>query len=215
MPKTPITLLFGLTIAIAACSDSVTNPSVATPDASPAFDGGVDLPSTDASCASCHAAVGEPASGGAAGGHSQINRPGFIAGTTTTETVSFIALSTVSSLTSPFAAKGQLQAKNVRHGAGPFEVHLHARIDCLRISGTIAWVSGPLTRWTINGQELPVEGVQVLYKVRDNGWGSWGSPPDEASSILTSGVPGPICATSDVPIFESVEGNIWVRQFYR
>ena len=213
MRKTPITLLFGLVVALTACSDNVTNPSVANPDVSPAFNGGVELPNTDASCASCHSAVGQPSSGGAAGGHSRVVRtePGVVS---FVEDVAFIALSTASSLTSPFAAKGQLQAKRVSdfNGTEIREVTLHAQIDCLRIEGNTAWVSGPVTRYVISGIEVPPAGIQVLYKVRDNGWGS---PPDEASTILTSGVPGPICAASDLTMNEIKNGNIWVRQFYR
>ena len=73
------------------------------------------------------------------------------------------------------AVKGQLQL-NSRE----FNVHIHMRIDCLRVVGNVAHMSGIITR-TSNPDEAFVGELNRLV-VQDNGEGK-NSPPDMISGI--------------------------------
>ena len=197
-----------IALVVSACSDGVTRPSVTKRDMLPALDLS-ELNDPDGSCAGCHVSAAQAASGGRASGHSEIFRG--VGATHSEEQVSFIALAEPSP-TSPYGAKGQLQGKGVAFVSGVLvaETRTHAEIDCLRIVGNVAWLSGPVRRYTINGEDQNVVGLQLFYKVQDNGEGN-GSPPDAAPPLLNNGSAGPLCTFSDFPLFQSVEGNSQVR----
>jgi hypothetical protein len=55
----------------------------------------------------------------------------------------------------------------------PFDAIVHAELDCLRVIGTTAVISGPVTRSTIPG----IEGLRGITSVQDNGEGA-AAPPD-------------------------------------
>jgi hypothetical protein len=103
--------------------------------------------------------------------------------------------------------KGQLQL-NSRE----FNVHIHMRIDCLRVVGNVAHMSGIITR-TSNPDEAFVGELNRLV-VQDNGEGK-NSPPDMISGIPAN--PGnadtATCETNPNRVPDRIveRGNIQVR----
>ena len=98
---------------------------------------------------------------------------------------------------------------------GSFEVHnratdsrAHGEIDCLRIVGNIAYMSGVNTKST--DPRLP--GRPFFFSVQDNGEGR-NAPPDRISFHLTFLPPGPsfACNTAFANPDHPVEGNIQVK----
>ena len=98
---------------------------------------------------------------------------------------------------------------------GSFEVHnratdarAHGDIDCLRIVGNRAYMSGMNTKST----DPRVHGRPFFFSVQDNGEGK-NAPPDRISFHLTFLPPGPSFACN-VPFAEPehpVQGNIQVK----
>ena len=106
-------------------------------------------------------------------------------------------------------AKGQSEG----HITGPLGRGIvHANVDCLAILGNEAWVSGPVTKFRFNGQDLLPDfpGIQVLFRVQDNGEG--GTTVDMAS--LGVGIFGAqVCRLMPLlPLLPSDDGNIQVSQ---
>lgn len=106
-------------------------------------------------------------------------------------------------------AKGQSEG----HFNGPIlgRAIVHANVDCLAITGNNAWLSGPITKFRSNGQDVPFPpGLQVVVRVRDNGEG--GTTVDEAS--LGVGVVGTqVCRSMPpLPLLPIDNGNIEVSQ---
>jgi hypothetical protein len=105
------------------------------------------------------------------------------------------------------SVKGQLQL-NSRE----FNVHIHMRIDCLRVVGNVAHMSGIITK-TSNPEEAFVGELNRLV-VQDNGEGPK-APPDMISGIPAN--PGnadtATCVTNPNRVPDRVvqRGNIQVR----
>jgi hypothetical protein len=91
----------------------------------------------------------------------------------------------------------------------PFDAIVHAELDCLRVIGTTAVISGPVTRSTIPG----IEGLRGITSMQDNGEGAaappdttaWPTPLVPQSSPLDCNTIAP--ASSQVVAF----GNVQVR----
>ena len=85
---------------------------------------------------------------------------------------------------------------------------VHMEIDCLRVVGNVAHMSGSITR-SSNPAEAPL-GDRRRFVVRDNGEGA-DSPPDEISTIPANPA-GETCENSTLVPNRPVErGNVQVR----
>jgi hypothetical protein len=85
---------------------------------------------------------------------------------------------------------------------------VHLEIDCLRVVGNVAHMSGIITR-SSNPTEAPV-GEMRRFVVMDNGEGS-NSPPDQISTIPVNPA-GETCENSTLVANRPVEeGNVEVR----
>jgi hypothetical protein len=190
MARRNAALLLGICVVIAACADGVTDRGITGP--------GPEVAPTSLSAASPNASTG-----GRASGRFDLASP-FT--NILEEEYSFAALST-----GDFPnAKGQMEGKITR--AATFQ-DIHAEVDCLAISGTQAWVSGPLKRLVINGVPQPTEGRYVVWRVLDNGEGA-NSPPD-MGSVLFVGFPQACLAllgTEAIPLTPSASANIQVSE---
>jgi hypothetical protein len=201
MMKTRAAVSLGFVLALAACADSSRSVSLTGPDASPSHD------------------VTELAAalGGRASGRAEILRilpvPPFPPGGESRERYSFIDISVDPTLLTPFAAKGEFQGDNSVefNGVPGGGTSLHADIDCLRIVDNVAFISGPVKRYTINGEPQPVAGLQVFVQVQDNGETD-SSMPDLASPMLVGALPPRPCAFFAFPMLPSIDGNIQVSQ---
>jgi hypothetical protein len=89
------------------------------------------------------------------------------------------------------------------------DIRLFADIDCLRIVGNTADLSGYITQSDFPG--LPV-GYRVLFRGMDNGEGA-NAPDDMMSDILIFLPTTPVDCNSNLnfPLFPVEEGNIQVR----
>jgi hypothetical protein len=102
---------------------------------------------------------------------------------------------------------GQLQLNS-----RSFDVVVHIRIDCLRVVGNVAHMSGRITR--INNPEEGDVGELNRVEVRDNGEGN-DAPPDQVSTIPAN--PGDADPTTcvDPPTNATIRtvqrGNVQVR----
>jgi hypothetical protein len=102
---------------------------------------------------------------------------------------------------------GQLQLNS-----RSFDVVVHIRIDCLRVVGNVAHMSGRITR--INNPEEGEVGELNRVEVRDNGEGA-DAPPDQVSTIPAN--PGDADPTTcvDPPTNSTIRtvqrGNVQVR----
>jgi hypothetical protein len=200
MTKIHAALLFGFTLALAACDDSANRPSVTAPDAGPTFDaaatGLTPIGGGEAILLTDEVGTEQAATGGRASGHADVAQFGLV------EKYSFIALSTG---TFP-DAKGQMQGTIV---SGAAVLDIHVAVDCLAITGNQAWVSGPVTKFVINGVPQPTN-FDAQFRVQDNGEGA-NSPPDLASVLFNSSPQG--CQFRPaLPMSPSENGNIQVQQ---
>ena len=88
-------------------------------------------------------------------------------------------------------------------------VYEHIAIDCLRIIGNVAYMSGMV----INSRPSFIEGAQARFAVVDNGEGS--GDPDAVSLVETYGPGSPVnCSNADdFPggPFTIEQGNVQVR----
>jgi hypothetical protein len=102
---------------------------------------------------------------------------------------------------------GQLQLNS-----RSFDVVVHIRIDCLRVVGNVAHMSGRITR--INNPDEGEVGELNRVEVRDNGEGE-NAPPDQVSTIPAN--PGDADPTTcvDPPTNSTIRtvqrGNVQVR----
>jgi hypothetical protein len=91
----------------------------------------------------------------------------------------------------------------------PLDAIVHAELDCLRVIGTTAVISGPVTRSTLPG----IEGLRGITSVQDNGEGA-GAPPDMTAwptPLVLQDSPLD-CNTIAPPANQVVEwGNVQVR----
>jgi hypothetical protein len=96
--------------------------------------------------------------------------------------------------------KGQWQ--DTWFGRGVAAVPIHVTIDCIKVVGNEAWVSGVVTGGVFNG-------VPVITRVVDNGT-SQNDPPDQISFIFEDTFGG--CeATPDLPLFDIDTGQVKVE----
>jgi hypothetical protein len=203
MARIHAALLFGFTLALAACDDSATRPIVTAPDAGPTFDaaatGFTPVGGGDAILLTDDVGTEQAATGGRASGHADIVSTQF----GLAEKYSFVALST-----DPFPnAKGQMQGTIVNAAGTVLELHIE--VDCLAITGNQAWVSGPAKKFVINGVPQPTN-FDAQFRVQDNGEGA-NSPPDLASVLFFSSPQG--CQFRPaLPMTPSEDGNIQVRE---
>ena len=87
-------------------------------------------------------------------------------------------------------------------GAGGF----HATVNCVKVVGNQAWVSGIIDSGDAFGTDLT--GVPVLTRVADNGT-SANDPPDQISFSFFSAIS---CnATPNLPLFPMPDGQVKVR----
>jgi hypothetical protein len=200
-------VLCGLACVLVACADSATNRTITAPDvestldvaAAPANITVTDLATGEELMVAARVGTDQAATGGRATGHADITSG------STGQKYSFSALST-----GDFPnAKGQSEGHVIDPTFGRAIVHVD--VDCLAITGNNAWVSGPVTKFRINGQDVPFPpGLQALARVQDNGEG--GTTVDEAS--LGVGVFGAqVCRSRPLlPLLPSDHGNIQVSQ---
>jgi len=86
------------------------------------------------------------------------------------------------------------------------DTFIRADIDCLRVIGNTAHMSGVITR----SSEPAFEGLRAFFRVQDNGEGA-NSPPD-GLSFLNVGPNVPDCNSAFSPPFQVIEGgNIQVK----
>lgn len=236
MSKAPLTSLTRLTVlcaAVAACSDSPTTRTLTAPDARPSLSeasadlGGsytVDGPG-DAGSASEDAfaqlagaqmlgaqlaASPRAASGSRASGHVGLTfpaNPGIVS-----ENYSFAALSTDPA--TPLAAKGQYQVQ-YRTGAGT-TIKIHGDVDCMITFGNTARASGPITRVSRDGVQIPINPnlTHVFWVVVDNGEGAGSGTPDQASlaRFANGTIARNFCANGfGIVVFANQEGNVQVQ----
>ena len=231
MSKASLPSLMVLCAALAACSDSPAARTVTAPDARPslseaASDAGVsytlDGPS-DAGLASDDAAMqmagaqamgaqlaasAQAASGDRATGHVGLTfpaNPGIVS-----EKYSFAALGTDPA--APLAAKGQYQVQYTT-GAGN-TIKIHGDVDCMITFGNTARASGPITRVSRDGVELPISpnGTHAFWVVVDNGEGA-GTPDQVSLARFSNGtIAQNFCANGfGIVVFANQEGNVQVR----
>ena len=88
---------------------------------------------------------------------------------------------------------------------------VHAVIDCLRVEGNQAWVSGVVTHGRFTdpdtGEEFDPSGLPFSTTVKDNGT-SAGDPPDQISFTFL----GLTCNDNfDFPLLDTPQGQVRVR----
>ena len=84
---------------------------------------------------------------------------------------------------------------------------MHAVINCLSVVGNEAWISGVITRGTVNGVDLA--GVPASTRVRDNG-AAVNDPADEISFTFY-GDHTPCTDHPDYPLFAVPQGQVVVK----
>jgi hypothetical protein len=90
------------------------------------------------------------------------------------------------------------------------DVRVHLEINCLRVFGNVATISGIVTRTSDPARVR--EGWEGLFQVQDNGEGA-NSPPDLMSTVLFHEVGiGPDCSVpSEFDMVPISRGNVQVR----
>jgi len=118
------------------------------------------------------------------------------------------------------SVQGSMELKNRQLG-----VRAHADLDCLRIEGDEAFLSGVLTR--VSGIDGSIVGDEVWFHVRDNGEGR-GDPADRISLVIVEVMSAPseffTCETplsdilaafpdlaDDLDLMDIIGGNVQVR----
>lgn len=98
-------------------------------------------------------------------------------------------------------ARGQLEVYN-----RDLAVRVHAKLNCLSISGNTAIMSG-----TVTETDTPaLEGTGVWVKVSDNGEGA-GAPPDKITLVYTVNPLFTCDSDAAVPYMNVERGNIQIR----
>lgn len=105
--------------------------------------------------------------------------------------------------------RGSFELKNRQVG-----VRAHADLDCLRIEGNEAFLSGVLTQ--VNGVEGSFIGDEVWFHVKDNGEGR-GDPPDQISLVIVDLDEPPSVTSCDEQMDELelqniIGGNVQIGQ---
>ena len=199
-------VLCGLALVLAACADGATDRTVTAPDAGPTLDvvtasadiAVTDLPTGEGLALAAEVGTEQAATGGRATGHADITIG------TVGEKYSFSALSTGSFPN----AKGQAEV-HITSTLGLTNVH--ADVNCLAILGNNAWVSGLVTKFRRNGEDLPFPpGFQMLFRVQDNG--EDGTTVDMASLVAAPLREQACQFMGPLPLAASDNGDIQVSQ---
>jgi hypothetical protein len=195
--------LLAVCAVLAACSDSPTSSARPSFDVS-ATDDAIAARTVDPATAE-QVEPTQAATGGKASGHADA----LTFGGAFRDTYSFIALSVSPMPGAPFAAKGEFEG-GFTNVTGTTDVRVHADVNCLRIlAGNQAWVSGPVEKLIINGQQQPTT-LHVLVRVVDLGEGA-NEPPDLISFISFTGNQG--CQLLiPLALVPNERGNIQVKQ---
>ena len=85
---------------------------------------------------------------------------------------------------------------------------LHVVINCVSVVGNEAWITGVVTKGTLNGLDLT--GLPVGTRLRDNGT-SANDPADDEISINFIGDPTPCTDHPDYPMFAMPQGQVVVK----
>ena len=233
MSKASLASRMVLCAALTACSDSPTTHTLTAPDARPSLSeasadlggsytidgaGYASFASEDAFAQLAGAqmlgaqlaASPRAASGSRASGHVGLTfpaNPGIVS-----EKYSFVALSTDPA--TPLAAKGQYQVQYTT-GAGN-TIKIHGDVDCMITFGNTARASGPITRVSRDGVEIPINpnGTHAFWVVVDNGEGAGSGTPDQASLARFSNgtIAQNFCANGfGIVVFANQEGNVQVQ----
>jgi hypothetical protein len=233
MSKATLPSLIVLCAALSACSDSPTTHTLTAPDARPSLseasadlggsytidgmgDAGSAREDAFAQAAGAQmlgaqlAASPRAASGSRASGHVGLTfpaNPGIVS-----ENYSFVALSTDPA--TPLAAKGQYQVQYT-NGAGN-TIKIHGDVDCMITFGNTARASGPITRVSRDGVEIPINpnGTHAFWVVVDNGEGAASGTRDQVSLARFSNgtIAQNFCANGfGIVVFSNQEGNVQVR----
>lgn len=207
-------LLTGLALTLAACGESATERAITAVNASGtralvAAQGDFALTNVAVAALATHeelpvsadAGTERAATGGRATGHADITIGG---GTNPNQKMSFSALSTDAFPN----AKGQAEV-HILSTLGLTDVH--AEVDCLAILGNNAWVSGPVTKFRRDGQDIPFPpGFQMLFRVEDND--EAGTSVDRASLIVSRLVAQVCRSRPPLLLVASDGGNIQVSE---
>jgi hypothetical protein len=91
--------------------------------------------------------------------------------------------------------------------ARAFPAKVHMQVTCLRVQGTIAYVSGFNTK----ADPEVFEGIWAVFAVQDNGEGS-GAPADRITQLHPAAVQGPNACLTESPSYwmDVQDGNIQV-----
>jgi hypothetical protein len=231
MSKASLSSLMALCAALTACSDGPTTHTLTAPDARPSLgeasaDAGgsytIDEPDAAGSArgdafaqlagaqtlGAQLAASPRAASGSRASGHVGLAfpaNPGIVS-----EKYSFVALRTDPA--TPLAAKGQY---HVQYTTGACNtIKIHGDVDCMITFGNTARASGPITRVSRDGVEVPINpnGTHAFWVVVDNGEGA-GTPDQVSLARFSNGtIARNFCANGfGIVVFANQEGNVQVR----
>ena len=223
MSKISRSSVIALCVALAACADSSTNPTLTAPGARPALDeqssdlrGAVtaDGPSDLVLGSSAQQGSSSPraATGGRASGHVFLTLGTGFFTSIATEQYSFTALSTGNSPT-PFAAKGQYDLTIITATGAVQEIH--GIVVCMGIAGNKARIAGQLTSVVVNGIPRTINPNQSvnIWDVTDNGEGQ-GTPDTASPMIFFPAAAAPLHCANDFipPEFANEKGNVQVVQ---
>jgi len=218
--------VIALCTVLAACADSVSNPTITAPGARPlsnesvadlrgavTMDGPADLVlgSADASTEQA-AAAPQAATGARASGHVKLTLGTGFFFNIASEEYSFSALSTSSSPT-PFAAKGQYRFTIITVAGAVQE--FTGDVICMGITGNKARMAGQLTSVVVNGIPRQINPNQShnIWTVADFGEGEQGTPDRVSPMIFFNAALAPLHCGSDFipPQFNNEEGNVQVQ----
>jgi hypothetical protein len=124
------------------------------------------------------------------------------------QTYSFTAVST----DAPPLAKGQVEVHTLRFTGE--ELVVHAEVTCLSVVGDQAWIGSRVTRFVVDGQEMPARvGGPMIFRVRDVGENH---DAVDLASLVFFGVPSELTYCNTRPafpiLFPSTIGNIQVTE---
>ena len=91
--------------------------------------------------------------------------------------------------------------------ARSFPAKVHMKVTCLRVVGSIAYVSG----FNTNADPDVFEGIWAIFAAQDNGEGA-AAPPDRITQFHPAAIQGPDACLSESPAdwMDVLNGNIQV-----
>lgn len=110
-----------------------------------------------------------------------------------------------------YGFNAQIDAAGVVKGQAEFQhrdagIRNHVEINCLTVVGNDAWLGGIITSSSI--PELV--GVQILWRVQDNGEGN-AATPDMTSIVVPGGAVGDCNLTPPLGLLPWTNGNVEVK----